>query len=96
MAKNKELTLEEYFSKPEIGVKRGDLLQVLMVTMNDVNKELEHAFKVMSQSYITTEVVLKTLIEKGLITEQDITDAKKAYVDGANNAVKEDEEDGSK
>jgi hypothetical protein len=95
MAKNKELTQEEYFSKPEIGVKRGDLLQVLTGMMEDVNSELSRAFKVMAQSYITSEVVLKLLIEKGLITEQDIADAKKAYANEANNTEKEDKKDGS-
>lgn len=87
--------MEEYFNKPELRVKRGELLQVLAGTMKDINNELAHAFKVMSQSYLTTEVILKTLMDKGLVTEQDIADAKKSYSD-ENKVEKEGEGDGSK
>lgn len=81
MAKNKELTPEEYFSRPEMGVKRGDLLQVLNGVVESIDTQLSQSFKVMSQSYLTTEVVLQVLMEKGLITEQDIAEAKKTYVE---------------
>ena len=89
--------MEDYFSRQDLRVTRGELYQVLYQIMGNIDKELMDSFQRVVVIHNLVDVVVQALVEKQLINDADLSKAQQTLVEELKKITeKEDENNGSK
>lgn len=90
-------TLEDYFSRADLRVTRGEFGQILQAVMGNIDKELMESFQRVVIVHNLVDVVVQALVEKGIINDADLQKAQDTLVHELEKMTdKEDGRDGSK
>jgi hypothetical protein len=89
--------MEDYFSRQDLRVTRGELYQVLYQIMGNIDKELMDSFQRVVVIHNLVDVVVQALIEKQLLNDADLFRAQQTLVEELKKRTeKGDENNGSK
>ena len=89
--------MEDYFSKQDLRVTRGELYQVLYQIMGNIDKELMDSFQRVVVIHNLVDVVVQALIEKQLLNDADLSKAQQTLVEELKKITeKEETKNGSK
>lgn len=72
--------IEEYFSNGEATVTRAEMFNVLQQVLGNIDGELSEAFKRVVMTHNLVDVVVKALVLKGLISDEDLSEAQQTLV----------------
>ena len=90
-------TMDEYFSRQDLRVTRGELFQILQQVMGNIDKELMDSFQRVVVIHNLVDVVVQALVEKQLINDADLSKAQQTLVKELEKMTeKEDTNNGSK
>lgn len=85
--------MPEYFKKTDARVTRGELWQILNQVLGNIDTQLEKSFNHTIATSNLVDVVVQALVEKGLITDEDIAKAKGTVIAELEKQLKEGKED---
>lgn len=89
--------MEDYFSKQDLRVTRGELYQVLYQIMGNIDKELMDSFQRVVVIHNLVDVVVQALVEKQLLNDADLSKAQQTLVEELKKITeKEETKNGSK
>lgn len=90
-------TMEDYFSRQDIRVTRGELYQILQQVMGNIDKELMDSFQRVVVIHNLVDVVVQALVQKELLNDADLSKAQETLVQELEKMTKkEDTNNGSK
>ena len=90
-------TMDEYFSRQDLRVTRGELFQILQQVMGNIDKELMDSFQRVVVIHNLVDVVVQALVDKQLIGDVDLQKAQQTLVEELEKMTeKEDTNNGSK
>lgn len=90
-------TLEDYFSRPDLRVTRGEFGQILQAVMGNIDKELMDSFNRVIITHNLVDVLVQALVQKEIINDADLQKAQETLVQELEKMTeKEDDNNGSK
>lgn len=90
-------TMEDYFSRQDLRVTRGELFQILQQVMGNIDEELMGSFQRVVVIHNLVDVVVQALVEKQLLDDADLSKAQQTLVEELEKMMeKEDNNNGSK
>lgn len=78
--KGQSETMDSYFAQKDIRVTRGELYQIMEQIMGNIDKELMESFKRVVMTHNLVDVVVQALVQKELLSDEDLSKAQEALV----------------
>jgi hypothetical protein len=88
-----KMSLDDYFKRADVRVRRGELADILTGILDQIDGELNKSFSTLVSVVNMSEIMLEALTQKGLLTVDDVVKAKQTLVNNKKKEQKEKKKD---